>query len=203
MLNLCELCNHESTNQCSCVNSFWVLIRHMVCSCQKRSPKVATDSNRARPQARLVLHCPYHTSSIQINSRLSWLPSEAKLWLSLLLFIRKTILSANPDFLLAQLAYSGQTHTYQTRQVSMGQLSLPRPETNNLKHTNTYRASSEWNQLPIYISQTSSYSVKILMKNALNYKTWLFTLSSNRITGVILGDSLHRVFELTLLLHLL
>ena len=92
--------------------------------------KLQLAQNRA---ARLVLNCSFKTNVAKMHHSLEWLTVDAKLTASLIKFSRNAIIDGKPDFYRDQLFSSGEKHRYQTRQVSTGYLSLPKPNTEILK----------------------------------------------------------------------
>ena len=113
---------------------------------KKELNKLQLVQNRA---ARLVLQCSNRTNVSLMHKRLSWLPVEHRLFVSLLYFFRKVLSSRHPTFLADQLEYIENSHTHFTRKALSGDLVLPRPRTNYLKSTVHYRAIFSWNKLPV------------------------------------------------------
>lgn len=133
---------------------------------KKDLQKLQVAQNKA---ARLALSCSIHTSTKQMHSCLSWLTVVKKVSLSLLMFLRSVISSDIPAGFAERLVSVSNKHGYSTRGASKGHLALPKPRTNLLKHTISYRSISIWNSLPKYIisSVNSKYTFKKHVKKHL------------------------------------
>ena len=57
-------------------------------------------------------------------------------------------MEGKPDFFRNQLLNAGLKRCHNTRQVSSGYLTLPKPTSDILKRSVIYRATQQWNTLP-------------------------------------------------------
>lgn len=104
--------------------------------------------NRA---ARLVLHCPFHTNVLEMHRKLSWLMVDTKLQVSLLMFMHTVLTDGEPRFFVDKLKFRSSCHSYSTRQVTSGDLDVPKHNKDCMKRTIVYRGAKAWNSLPLNI----------------------------------------------------
>ena len=115
--------------------------------------KLQTAQNRA---ARLVLHCPIRTNTINMHHQLSWYTVENRLAFNMITFFRSTVFFSQPVFLYNQIFRCHQVHCHLTRSANDGQMMLPHPKSNVLKKTVIYRAINHWNNCPLNICKLNS-----------------------------------------------
>ena len=107
--------------------------------------------NRA---GRIILRIdPYsHTSTSYIHDILKWkkLSTRQKEHMHVMMF--KIVNDLAPEYMI--LSFPIKSHSYSLR--SKGNLSLPRPKTNNCKRSFLYRGATMYNQLPAHICTNST-----------------------------------------------
>lgn len=127
--------------------------------------KLQIIQNRA---ARLALRCPFRTSVSAMHERLAWFKVEDRMTCSLILFCKNVFISHKPLSLFSQLQLTSDRHSFQTRQASKGQFTIPLPNSNALRRTVMYRAVIEWNKLPSsLIAQAHKTCFKRILKKHL------------------------------------
>ena len=117
--------------------------------------KLQIAQNRA---ARVVLHCSFYTNVKEMHRRLSWPMVETKLQVAFLMFMHKVLTDGEPKFFSDKLRFRGSCHNYITRQVTSGDLDVPKHKHNNncIKRTVAYRGVKTWNLLPLNIRDIKS-----------------------------------------------
>ena len=131
--------------------------------------KLQLVQNRA---ARLCLHCSTRTNVAYMHAQLTWLSVEQKLNCSLLMFFRNVIVNKTPEYFYQQFLTANNTHNHNTRNASLGYLTLPTPRTNLQKNTVMYRAISIWNSLPPHFKIIQNkLSFKLAIKAHISHMT--------------------------------
>ena len=116
--------------------------------------------------ARLALHCSKRTHIVDMHRDLSWLSVEKRLQSRVITFFRNVQVDKKPQYFYDQITYTKEKHEHMTRQATSGHLLAPKPRTNLLKSSVTYRAIMEWNSLPGYFAEIKS---KTTFKKKLKY----------------------------------
>ena len=107
--------------------------------------KLQIAQNRA---ARLALNCSNMTNVLKMHKNLSWLLVEQRLKANLLCLFRNISFKKEPYTLYKSINYTSERHHYQTRRVTSGGFTKPKPKSEFLKATVMYRAMAAWEDLP-------------------------------------------------------
>ena len=109
--------------------------------------------NRA---GRIILRVnPYsHTSTSQIHSGLGWQMLHERQTIHLVLLTYKILNNMTPEYLKDMFHFKSSPYSLRNQNT----LSLPKPNTNYCKRTFVYRASSEYNKLPLDLRQIPAFT---------------------------------------------
>ena len=104
--------------------------------------------------ARLILNADYYTPTVKLLDTLKWQSVEIRLNFQYCVMIYKLLHGLSPPYLTRLVSY--RNTIYPTRHVLTNQLYLPKPRTENKKHSFSYVATKLYNSLPMYIQTSPS-----------------------------------------------
>lgn len=146
-------------------NHFETIIQSLVLSHLEYCPVIWSSAAKTHIQklqiaqnkaARLALHCSKRTHIGVMHINLSWGPVEKRLQSRVITFLKNVQFSKKTLYFYDQIVYTRDEHDHKTRQATSGHLLAPKPRTNLLKSSVTYRAIKEWNSLPNYLAEIES-----------------------------------------------
>ena len=112
--------------------------------------------NRA---ARIVTKCfDFNIRSIDLIRKLKWMTVEERCIYFTSVLTYKSINGLASESFTNYFHKAGNVHTYATRFVSNENVELPKPKTNYLKRSLSYRGASCWNALPSDVKTSQSLS---------------------------------------------
>ena len=129
-------------------------IQNTICKTQKRI-------------ARIILNVPIKTSSIEMFTKLKWLPFSKRYFYHIVLLIFKSRNNLAPRYISNLLTFSNNT-SYNLRSIDRKDLVHKKARTNYLKQSFSYNSTLVWNKIPSDLRNVSNlYSFKYSLKKYL------------------------------------
>lgn len=125
-------------------------------------------SKLQKKAARVITGDSYDTRSNDVFQKLNWLPINTHLEIRQHIATFKALTGNSPVY-LTELFNRCSNEIYNLRS-NFNQLALPKPSTNFLKKSFSYRAAKSWNNLPLDIIQNiGNKSVNLLKSLLVNH----------------------------------